>query len=168
MALEHGLMAHAGIEPDVDDIGFFFEITLMAFRTFQSCRKKSLRRMREPGIRSFFFKELQDLRLGFFDKMNSRAMFAPDDRDRNAPIALTGKAPLRPRLHHGPYSFLAPIGDELYVLVDGSKHALSEVLVVDLHEPLRRCAKENRLFTAPAMRVTMGMILFPEKQSFFT
>ena len=96
--------------------------------------------------------------------MNARAIFAADDRDRNTPETLTGQTPLRPRLHHGPNTVLSPVGNETDIFTDRMLHTFAKVFMVDLHEPLRGRAKDDRFFTAPAMRIAVRMVLFFKEQ----
>ena len=68
--IEHGQMRRAGIEPDVENVGFLAPAGLAAFRAARARGKQFFRRVRVPGVRAFFLEKGQHVakRLGVIEQ----------------------------------------------------------------------------------------------------
>ena len=79
-------------------------------------------------------------------------------RDRHAPGALAADAPIGPAFHRAFDSVLAPAGHPVH-FVDGGERLLTEILVIDLDEPLIHRPENHRRLTAPTVRVAVRILL---------
>ena len=97
------------------------------------------------------------------------AVFAGESRNRNAPVALAGDAPVRTALHHGPDALhsMRRIERDLRELVE--RLFAQRVTVVErfVHrdEPLARRAEDDGLLAAPAVRVAMVDVLVEDERT---
>ena len=79
-------------------------------------------------------------------------------RDRHAPGALAADAPIGPAFHRAFDSVLAPAGHPVH-FVDGGERLLTEILVIDLDEPLIHRPENHRRLTAPTVWVAVRILL---------
>src|SRR5437016_1640565 len=118
---------------------------------------------------------------------------AVERRNRHAPDALARNAPVGPAFHHVSHALTAPGGNPFYALVNfaqrhrsqsrrlenfsvrkvvGEVGPIAAVFIffnlavaglIHRNEPLGRRAKDHRILTAPAMRITM-IVLFTKQE----
>ena len=157
IAVDFGVGADDGgergtaVEPYVHDIGFFGKFMTAAFAGV-AFGQEVFGFSGEPYLRTAFFpEELLQMSDGFFGDDGFAAVFAVEDRDRHAPGALTGDAPVAAVADHVVDAVSAPGGDPLYILIDGFQRFFAEA--VDGGEPLFRGAEEDRFFAAPAVGI---------------
>ncbi len=84
------------------------------------------------------------------------AVGAVEDRDGQAPAALTGDAPVGTLADHGDHAVMAPLGQPLHVVAGGAGLVLEGV---DGAEPLVGGAVEYRALAAPAVGVLVDDVL---------
>jgi len=143
-AAEDGLMAHAGIDPDVEGVVSFGRAGGESehggeFRVGHF----------EPRIGAAFFHEVGHAadEVAVKDGLSVRCV---KNRQRHAPAALAADAPVGPGLDRAVDAFESPVGDPLRG-VDRFEGVSAEGL--DTDEELLDRAKDDRRFRAPAVRV---------------
>ena len=152
--LEHRDVGAAGVEPDVEDVQLLPEAPPAARATLSRAEKIG-RWMFVPCISPFTGEELphpgEELRRGD----DSVALLAVEDRDRNAPKALPGDAPVGSVGHHAGHPFFTPRGKPLH-FPDLLERAAAQTLLVHADEPLLGGPEDDRVLAAPAVRVGVG------------
>src|SRR5581483_11994399 len=152
--LEHGRMAHARVEPDVEDVALLAEALPAARRAAEAGRQQLLRRPREPGVRALALEDRSDVLRDLLRQVRLAARLAVDGDDRNAPQALARDAPVGPGGDHPVDPVAAPRRDPLHAL-DLGERALAEPRLLHRHEPLLGAAEEERVLAAPAVGVAV-------------
>ena len=90
------------------------------------------------------------------------AVLAVEHRDRQAPAALTGDAPVGAVADHGDHAVLAPRGKPFDIVTGGDGLVLEGL---DGAEPLRRSAEDDRALAAPAVRIAVSEFLGGEQRA---
>src|SRR5471032_1719353 len=153
-AAQHVPVRGPGVEPDVQRVS-----DLVVFRGFVT---QQLGRVHlEPGFDALLFDALGN----FFHQLDGAwmqlaAFLVQEERDRYAPVALTGDAPVRAVGDHRVQACLAP-GRNEFCFFDGLDGALTQGiacgrLLVHAYEPLRRGAVDQRRRVAPAVHVAVN------------
>ena len=153
-ATQHMPVGGAGIEPDVQGVGDL--VVLASFVTDQLGSVQF-----EPGLDTFFLDALSHL-LHQFDSawMQLAGLLVQEERDRHAPVALAGNAPVRTVGDHRVQAGLAPGRHELGAL-DSLQGTLAQGvtghwLLVHAHEPLRGGAIDQRRLVTPTVHVAVA------------
>ncbi|MNK82730.1 hypothetical protein D3C87_1025150 [compost metagenome] len=143
----------ARVEPDIQGVA-----DLVVLRRFIAQQLGGVQL--EPGLDAFDFNALGD----FFHQLDGArvqlaAFLVQEERDRHAPVALTGNAPVRTIGNHRVQARLAPGRNELGFF-DGFERALTQGvaggrLLVHADEPLRGGAIDQRGLVAPAVHVAV-------------
>jgi hypothetical protein len=162
-------MGGTGIEPDIKRVAHL--AVLVGFHAQQF-----LGIQREPALDPRLLNALRN-RFDQFrrTRMQRTGFLVQKERDRHAPVALAGDAPVRTGLHHAFEPRTAPRGEELR-LVDGTLGHPAQrraflvrgvllALVFHADEPLRRRTENDRRLVAPAVRVAMANLLALEQQA---
>ena len=162
VALHGGDVGRAGVEPAVKGIGLLREVLAAAVRAGEALGQDVGRRAVEPGVAAFLFKELGHCLDALLGADGLVAVVAVEHRDRQAPAALTGDAPVGALADHGGHALLAPHGQPAHVLARGDS-----VLLEGVHgaEPLRRGAEDDRALAAPAVRIAVHDVLGCEERA---
>ena len=160
---EDAVPCGAGVEPYVHDVFFFMEMCAAAVRAFESFRQKFFCGMRPPCIGALFFDDLFDLLHGFRCDDPLAAVIAVESRDRNAPRALAGDAPVLTITDHVVETVMAPGWNETGV-IDGFQCLVAEI--IDGSEPLIGRSVDDRLLAAPTVRVLMVQGFLAEESAF--
>src|SRR5471032_726289 len=153
-AAQHVPVRGPGVEPDVQRVS-----DLVVFRGFVT---QQLGRVHlEPGFDALLFDALGN----FFHQLDGAwmqlaAFLVQEERDRYAPVTLTGDAPVRAVGDHRVQACLAP-GRNGFCFFDGLDGALTQGiacgrLLVHAYEPLRRGAVDQRRLVAPAVHVAVN------------
>ena len=141
-AVEHGEMAGAGIEPDVEDVGFLGNSVDAAFaRTAhpgRSIRRPICRTRRRRYAREKIDHAVEDLAIG----ERLAALFAIENGDGHAPDALARDAPIGARGDHVGDALFAPVGHPLDVL-DGVERALARSSLRSM--PMNHCSVARKM-----------------------
>src|SRR2546422_6887111 len=93
------------------------------------------------------------------------ATTAHESRDRHAPHALAGEAPVRPVLDHAVDAVAAPLRNPAHTGVDRIERLLPEIVLLHRDEPLIGRPENHRIFAPPAMRVGVRKGPFPEQEA---
>ena len=160
VALHGGDVGGAGVEPAVEGVGLLGEVLAAAVRAGEAFGQDVGRRAVEPGVAAFLFKELGHCLDALFVAHGLVAVIAVEHRDRQAPAALAGDAPVGALADHGGHALLAPRGEPAHVLARGDGLLLERI---DGAEPLRCGAEDDRLLAAPAVRVAVHDVLAGEQ-----
>src|ERR1700676_3942610 len=88
IGLANGEPACAGVEPDVENVGFLAKGLASAMNTGGAARQQGGRIRGVPGLDAFTFKEADDGPIECRVEDGLLAAFAHEYRDRNAPDAL--------------------------------------------------------------------------------
>ena len=107
MAIEHGDMRAAGIDPDIERVAAFFHAGGQA----EACGDFRVA-VFEPEIGAFGFDEVGDLQ-GELGGEDGLAVFVEEHRQRHAPGALARDAPVGPRFDGAVDAVAAPGGQPL-------------------------------------------------------
>ena len=151
---EHGQMARAGIEPDIQDVGFLTELGGAAFGASHAGRQQLGGGALIPDVSGVLGEEAHDAIQDFAIGDGLAATVAIEDDNGHAPDTLARDAPVGAHGDHVGDAFLAPIGHPAD-LADGFERALAEVVTVHADEPLLGGAEDGGLVAAPAMRVAV-------------
>ena len=140
---EDGEMAGAGIEPDVENVGFLAEGCAAALGALAAGAHEFGGGFGIPNVGGVLA-ELRD------DAIENRfigewlgAAFAIEDGDGHAPDALARDAPIGARRDHVGHALFAPGGIPLNFL-DGFESFFAEVFAVHADEPLFGGAEDER------------------------
>ncbi len=168
VGLADGEPTDAGVEPDVENVGFFSEARAGVRASggvlrLQLFGEQILGNAGVPGFRALAVKEVDDFFVEACVLDGLVALFTEEDSDGHTPDALAGDAPVGTRGDHVGDALFAPgrIPDHLVDLFNGELPVcgLAAVGAVDLgierDEPLVSGAEDDGVVTAPAMRVTM-------------
>ena len=101
-------------------------------------------------------------RQGFIRADGLAAVLAVEHRDRQAPAALTGDAPVGAFADHGLHAVNAPRGQPPHIVARGAGRVLERF---DGAEPLRGRAEDNRLLAAPSVRIGVDDLLRGEQRA---
>ena len=164
VALHGGNVGRAGVEPAVERVGLLREVLAAAVRAGEAFGQDVGRRAVEPGVAAFLFKELGHGVDALFIAHGLVAVVAVEHRDRQAPAALAGDAPVGALADHGGHALFAPGGKPAHVLARGDGLLLERI---DGAEPLRRGAEDDRLLAAPAVRIAVHDVLGCEQRAGF-
>ena len=82
---EHGEVRATGIEPDIEDVGFFAPLRRAAASTLRSRRKQLFGRMREPCVRAFALEKRKHVAQRFEILKLLATAVAIENDERNAP-----------------------------------------------------------------------------------
>ena len=156
-----GEPAGAGVEPDVEDVGFFAEGGAAAVRAFVPAGSRSAIGGGVPGFGAFALEEVDDFAVERGVDDGLVAAFAHEDGDGHAPDALAADAPVGAGGDHVGDAFFAPGGipDDLVDFFDGELAVGCFRAVGALHrrferdEPLFGGAEDDGVVAAPAVRI---------------
>src|SRR3989442_1546336 len=98
--LEDRRVAHAGLEPDVQDVALFVEVAPAALRAGRASRQEISGLPFEPDVRAVLLDQLGDMLDDRRRDQDLAASRAHESRNRHAPYTLAGEAPVRPVLDH--------------------------------------------------------------------
>ncbi len=159
--IRHCRVRNARVKPYIHNVVLFGKLCAAALFTLCARRKNVFRVSCIPRVTALFCKQGRNICHGFLAHQRFTAVFAVENRNRNTPAALTGNAPVVAFADHGSDAITAPCGNPFY-LID----FLDSLLLngIDGAEPLLRCAEQNRLLAAPAVRILMDNFL-PRKHS---
>src|SRR5713226_5556729 len=168
-ALQHGEIRRAGIEPHIQNVVFLAPLRRPT-RAPRACRQQFLRTVFVPGVGAFFFKPFHDIaqRFEIFEALS--ASLAVEDDDRHTPEALARDAPVRTLFNHFVHAVFAP-GGEPFHLMNFLKRFLAERFffsvgrLVHLDEPLLGGAEDYRIVAAPAVRVTVLVLVVAQQRA---
>ena len=155
-------MRRAGVEPAVERVGLLVKVLAAAVRAGEAFRDKLVRILLEPDVRAEFAEELRDLGDGLVGADGLAAVLAVEHRDRQAPAALTGDAPVGALADHGLHAVNAPRGQPAHIVARGAGLVLERL---DGAEPLRGRAEDDRLLAAPAVRIGVDDLLGGEQRA---
>lgn len=163
---KNGNVGGAAIEPDIEDIRFFFDGTVGGIGMGEVFGKKIFDGPGPPGVGTFFGGELDQ----FFD--NGRIEdafargFADHSRDGYAPSALAGETPVGPIADHVRDPAASPFWDPLDLIFDGIDGPGSDRGFAFVHgeEPLLGGSEDDRFVAAPAVGVTMFVEAMMEQE----
>ena len=152
---EHGGPGGAGVKPDVENIRFLAPVLAAAVWAFEAFGNDVLEISLEPVVaaRRMFGEAVADFAHPFGIVPGLAAVFADKGDDGDAPLALTGNAPVRTGGDHIMDTIAAPGGNPGYFVVNGVQGPLAEIVLFHADEPLGRGAENERLFAAPAARI---------------
>ena len=155
---QDGFVAEAGIDPDIERV-----VAARGASGEADERGPGGIVEFEPGVRSFFRKDLGDFGddRGVEDRF---AAFGVENRERDAPSALARDAPVGAGFDCATNAVAAPVGNPICG-VDLAQGGLAEV--VDSDEKLLHRAEEDRRFRAPAVRVVVQIIGVAEQRVAF-
>src|SRR5581483_2047842 len=108
IGLDHGRMAHAGVEPDVQDIFFLGELRAAAAGALESRGRKLGRRADKPGVRPFALEDRGDVFADLPAHRRALTVVAIEDRNRHTPGTLARDAPVGPALQHAADALASP------------------------------------------------------------
>ena len=140
----------------------FLKIAPAAFRAAGSRRHQILRLPLEPDIGAVLPDQPDDVVEDLLGHQLALALLAVEHRDRNAPEALAGDAPVGAVLDHPVDPVPSPGGDPGHV-VDGRQGLLPEVVFLHGDEPLLGGAEDDRLLAAPAVGIGVLDVHLPEQ-----
>jgi hypothetical protein len=147
-AFQHRGNECAGIEPHVQRVPGFVIIRRIRAQQFRRIEFK-------PGVNAAL---LDALRCLFHQFQRVRVQFAgllvSEQRDRHAPIALAGNAPVGPVSHHALQPRFAPIRGKPHPF-DILQGAGAQPVLLHADEPLRGSAEDDRRLVPPAMRIAV-------------
>ncbi len=163
-ALEHGEVAHAALEPHVEDVGLAPEPSSPALRTHQPRRDEALDGLGEPGVRALLGRDIP--RQGGHPRVQYQlaAPRAVQPRNRHPPSALAREAPVRSQLEHVGHALPPPDRDPLHP-VHRLQAPLPQVVTVHVQEPLLGGAEYHRLLAPPAVRVRVHELPGPQERA---
>ena len=141
------------LEPNVQDVLFFHEFggTTGAFEP--AGKTSAAWWWNHPSIPSFWTNATMASR-PWASADHFAASLAVNRRDGHAPGTLAGNAPVGAAFHHVVDAVLAPRGNPFHLL-DLRQALFSQVLVVQLDEPLGRSAENDGILGAPAMGIAV-------------
>src|SRR5438270_7487444 len=123
-----------------------------------------------PGVGTFFFEPLQNVaqRLVILETLSAALAIKNDDRD--APEALPRNSPVRPLLDHFVHAIFTPGGDPLDLMNFLERFLAQGFLptvrrLVHFDEPLLGGAENHRIVAAPAMRVSVLVVVMAEERA---
>ena len=151
LALED-VLGGAGLEPDVEDVEFFFEILPAAGGAGGARRDERGRVPEEPGVGALGGEDLGDVAADRGVGERPAAGLALEGRDGHAPGALARDAPVGPAGDHAVDPLPAPLGDPADA-GDGLAGLGPEAGLVHGDEPLLGGPEDDRVLAAPAVRV---------------
>src|SRR5262245_45413802 len=114
--LHHRLPADARVEPHVEDVGLAPEGAAATLRAAEAGRDELFDRALEPGVGTLAREDCGDVLAERLADVLLPAPFAENGDDRDAPVALAGEAPVRPRGDHVVDPVAAPPGDPAHAL----------------------------------------------------
>ena len=150
VSFANGIVRGAGVKPHVHNVLFFDKLGTAALFALCVVRNKLGGVCCVPGVGTVFGKNVRNFINGFVIDKLVTAVLAIENRQRNAPLSLTGDAPVVSVLNHFFNSVLAPLrvpGNALYCL-DGVFFKS-----VNRCKPLLGRSENNRVAAAPAMGV---------------
>ena len=147
-------VTHTGIEPDIQDVGFFSKFGSLTMGTNGTGGQELFFRRGKPDIGSMF----QDQGLQMVEDLRGDdpvvAVLTIKGRDRDPPGPLAGQAPVRTVFHHAANPVPAP-GRHPGHPVDLGQGLFSQVIGFHGDKPLLGGPKDHRFFTAPAMGIAV-------------
>ena len=152
--LEHRGVAHAGVEPDVEDVALLAERRAAAAAA-EARRQQLGDRPREPCVGTLALDDRRHVVGDLRRQMGLAAVLAEDGDDRHAPQPLARDTPVGPGRDHAADALAAPGRHPLHA-VDRLERALPQAGVLHRYEPLLGAAEEKRLLATPAVRVTVA------------
>ena len=154
--LADGLPGHAGVPPHVEDVAVGLEVMAAALGADAGIAEVGLGCVGEPGVGTLLVEQCDDgvERVVVHDLL--AAVGAGEGRNRNAPVALAGDAPVGTLLDHGADTVDGVLGVPGDVVAHLVERLLAQTGLVHGDEPLVRRAEEHRVLAAPAVRVAMG------------
>lgn len=157
---EDAVPGGAGVEPHVHDVLFLVEMGAAAEGALVAFGQELFRGVSPPCVGAFLFDDVHDVLHGVFIDDVFAAVVAVEGRDRHAPGALTGNAPVLTVADHVVQTVMAPCRIER-----GGIHRSERVLAVgiDGSKPLVRRTVDDRVLAAPAVRVLMVDVLLAEE-----
>ena len=154
--IHHGGVGGARIEPNVHDIGFLGEVLMAALGAHKALRHQLVGGLLKPDVGAMVMEQVCNMIDGFRGYNICTALIAVENRNRHAPLTLTGNAPVGTLGNHGGHALFAPLrlpGDAVAgihgSLLDGVNGA----------EPLLGGTEDNGLLAAPAMGIGVNDIL---------
>ena len=176
---EHRLMARPRVEPDVENVHLALEMAAAALGTREAGGNEILRRTLVPRVGAVLLEHggrfLDERRRD--DRLAARR--AVHRRNRHAPHALPRDAPVGTVGDHVVHAVAAPRRDPPHVAIDVLERGLpqrapspqpgapSPQRFVQRDEPLRRREKDDRIVTAPAVRILVReRLAMPQPSSF--
>ncbi|MNI33745.1 hypothetical protein D3C73_877060 [compost metagenome] len=146
---QHCFMGHAGIEPDVEDVGDLLVVGRFSAQQFS-------RIQRVPHVDAFGFNAVGHLLHQLHRTRVDLACLAVGEQcDRHAPGALARDRPVRAAVDHALDARLAPAREPADG-VDGGQRIVAQVGLVHRNEPLRGGAEHHRRLVPPAVRVAVA------------
>src|SRR5438128_5951964 len=162
--LEDRRVAHPGLEPHVQDVPLLVEVPAAALRAGCAWRQQFSSLPFEPDVGTVLLDQLGDMLDDRRRDEDLAASLARESRDRHAPHALAGEAPVRPFLDHAVDAIAAARREPSYY-VDLLKCFLSEVILYHRDEPLIGGAEDHGILAPPAMRVGVHEGPLPEQDA---
>ena len=162
ITLHRGEVCGARVEPSVQGVGLFGEVLSAAVRADKAVRQKILCLALEPRVAAVLFENLRNGLDALFGADGFAAVVAIEHRDRQAPAALAGNAPVAALTDHGAHALLAPGGEPAHILAGGDGLVLEGI---HRAEPLRSRAEDDGLLAAPAVRIAVGDVLRGEEHA---
>ena len=152
----------ARLEPDVEDVEFLVEVPAAAGRAGGFGRDERRGVADEPGVGALGGEDRGDMAADTGVGQRPPAGPALEGRDGHTPRPLAGNAPVGPSGEHAVDPLPAPLGDPVDP-ADGLAGLAAQIVLVERDEPLFGGPEDDRLLAAPAMRVGVGDLRFPEQ-----
>ena len=155
-------MGRPGIEPAIQGVGLFGEMPAAAVRAGEAVRKQFCSFTLKPGVAALCLKNLCNGLDALLRAYRFFTIFTVEHRNRQAPTALTGNAPVAALANHGAHAFLTPGREPTDIFTGGNC-----LILEGIHgaEPLRSRTENNRLLAAPAMRIAVRNVLRGEQHA---
>ncbi|MNR09803.1 hypothetical protein D3C85_1260230 [compost metagenome] len=150
--LKHSNMTGTGIKPYVHDVCFFTELAMATFGTCCTMWKQIFFFLGKPSLGTFLLKQLGNMLDCLLVHKRLITAAAIENRDRNAPCALSGNTPVSTISDHVVKTNFAPFWCPFHLL-DFIQHLLSEL--IDRREPLLRSTINYRLLRTPVVCILM-------------
>ena len=152
---QHGAVARARLEPDVEDVPLLAERRPAALRAGGARREQFLDRPGEPGVGSLGAEQVAEMADGLGREQLGVAGRAAQGRDRHAPGPLPADAPVGAERDHRLDPRLAPVR-----AASGPRRSPSSVrprrsLWSTRDEPLLGRPEDHRLLAPPAVRIAV-------------
>ena len=143
-------MRGARVKPTVKRVGFLGELLAAAMRAGKACRQNVSRFCIKPSIRALFTKEARYGINAFLIANGLFAVLAVEYGNGQAPMTLTGNAPIGTLTHHRLDALAAPLRQPLHLIAGIGSLVFKGIYRA---EPLRCCTEDNGSLAAPAVRV---------------
>jgi len=165
IVLAHGGIAHARVEPHVNDVLLLDQVRARAGGACRPLGQQVSLRVREPGVRPLLLEDLRHVLRHGLARQDLAAVSAVEHRDGHTPGSLAGDAPVRPVFHHAVDAVPSPCRDPPHLL-DGLQRLLAEVRMLHGDEPLVGGAEDDGALAPPAVGIRVLVIVGSEQGLF--